>query len=75
MAITFDSIAGQVPGILSNLEGDIQQVLNKPADQQESTDFIQLQQMTTEWSLAANTVSTVIKTLGDALRGTLQKIN
>ena len=74
MAVTFSSIAGGVPATLATFENRITE-LTASGRELTSAELIDLQRMTTEWTLAANTYSTIIKTLGDSLRGTLQKIN
>lgn len=74
MAVTFSSIADGVPATLQTFEDRIT-ALTESGRELTSAELIDLQRMTTEWTLAANTYSTIIKTLGDSLRGTLQKIN
>jgi hypothetical protein len=73
MAVTFSTIAGNIPTTLAGFESQIEALVAKP--ELTSAELIDLQRMTTEWTLAANTFSTILKTLGDSLRSTLQKIN
>ena len=73
MAVTFGTIAGNIPTTLASFEAEIEALVAKP--ELTSGEMIELQRMTTEWTLAANTFSTILKTLGDSLRSTLQKIN
>lgn len=74
MAVTFSSVTDGVPGTLKIFEDRIE-ALTESGRELTSAELIDLQRATTEWTLAANTYSTIIKTLGDSLRGTLQKIN
>lgn len=73
MAVTFSTIADGVPASLATFEADIEALIDK--GDLTSTELFQLQQAVTEWTLAANTYSTILKSLGDSLRNTLQKIN
>lgn len=73
MAVTFSSIAANVPTTLENFETKIDALTSKT--DLTSGELFDLQRAVTEWTLAANTYSTVLKSLGDSLRGTLQKIN
>ena len=73
MAVTFSSIGDQVPGALAAFETKIDALTSKP--ELTTGELFDLQRAVTEWSLATNTYSTVLKSLGDSLRGTLQKIN
>lgn len=71
--ITFSSIADNMPVTLSGFEDKMNTLIDK--GDLTSTELFELQRYVTEWSLAANTYSTILKSLGDSLRGTLQKIN
>lgn len=73
MAVTFSSITDGIGVTLDRFEAPIDAMIDK--GDLGAAELIDLQKMTTEWTLAANTYSTILKTLGDALRGTLQKIN
>jgi hypothetical protein len=71
--LTFDAISDQMPAVINEFEDDIEGLLE--LTNPTSTDLFAMQKAITEWSLASNTISTVLKTLGDTLKSTLQKIN
>lgn len=73
MAVTFSSIADNLPDTLKVFEDRMNVLIDK--GDLTSTELFELQRYVTEWSLASNTYSTILKSLGDSLRGTLQKIN
>jgi type III secretion protein F len=72
--INFADVADKMSAAVSNLDGQIRTILDGGADL-DTVEMMNLQSKLTEWSLAINMQSTMIKTLGDALRGILQKIN
>lgn len=73
--LTFNSIAANVPTTLKTYEDQIKALTDADNGNLTSGDLFTLQQLTTQWSLAATTYTTILKSLGDTMRGALQKIN
>jgi hypothetical protein len=71
--LTFDSISDTMPNAINSFEGEIERLME--IENPTSVDLFAMQKSITEWSLASSTISTVLKTLSDTLKGTLQKIN
>ena len=71
-SLNFESITGTLPGAINGFETKIEDLMN--IENPTSVQLFEMQQAITQWSLASTTISTVLKTLGDTLKGTLQKI-
>jgi Type III secretion needle MxiH, YscF, SsaG, EprI, PscF, EscF len=71
--LTFDSISDTMPNAINSFETEIERLME--IENPTSVDLFAMQKSITEWSLASSTISTVLKTLSDTLKGTLQKIN
>ena len=71
--LTFESVSDTMPASINNFELEIERLME--IENPTSVDLFAMQKSITEWSLASSTISTVFKTLGDTLKGTLQKIN
>lgn len=74
-SLTFQGIVGNLNSGLGDYEAKVRAAFEGKTDDMSTSDLLELQTMVTEWSLFLNTHSTVVKSLGDALRGVLQKIN
>ena len=73
--LNFDTITTSLNGGLGNYETELRAAFEGKTEDMSAADLLELQTLVTEWSLFLNTHSTVVKSLGDALRGVLQKIN
>lgn len=74
MAFTLGDISTNFSGVVTPLETSIKAIVDKDPADVTSTDLLQLQFEVSQWSLVNTSYSTVIKTLGDTLKGTLQKV-
>lgn len=73
--LNFTTITGSLNSGLSSFETELRAAFENKSEDMNAADLLELQTLVTEWSLFLNTHSTVVKSLGDALRGVLQKIN
>jgi type III secretion apparatus needle protein len=73
--LNFTTITDSLNGGLSTFETELRVAFENKSEDMNAADLLELQTLVTEWSLFLNTHSTVVKSLGDALRGVLQKIN
>ena len=71
--LTFDTISGNMPTALGNIENDINTFTQNPNPT--ASDLFQEQLAVTKWGLIVSNFSTILKTLGDTLKNTLQKIS
>jgi hypothetical protein len=74
MAFALGDISANFSGVVTPLESSIQALVDQNPADVTSTDLLQLQFEVSQWSIVNTSYSTVIKTLGDTLKGTLQKI-
>ncbi|MBL6080020.1 hypothetical protein JMJ56_18525 [Belnapia sp. T18] len=69
----YQSVADTAGRATDNYQNQLNS-FTKTMDSTNSADMVKLQAMTNQWSLAINLQSTMIKTIGDALKGVVQKI-
>lgn len=73
-SLSFSSISAPVSSTLNTMESQINSVLGNNNGNLTATDLFNLQMQVSQWSIANETFSTMIKSLKDTLSGTLNKI-
>jgi len=72
-SITFDYINSTVNTAVTAKEGDLKAVISDMGDAPSTQDLLKLQQQTQQWTLMTQIQSTVVKEVGDAMKGVIQK--
>ncbi|THF57254.1 EscF/YscF/HrpA family type III secretion system needle major subunit [Pseudothauera rhizosphaerae] len=75
MSITFDSIDATLRQITQRKEDDLRTTLDTIAgkDNPDTTDLYEMQRSMQQWTLMVQAQSTMVKELGDTLKGIVQK--
>ncbi|MGI4860219.1 MAG: EscF/YscF/HrpA family type III secretion system needle major subunit, partial [Janthinobacterium lividum] len=71
--ITFDSVTASMTSSLSSAESNINTLLSTAGNSTSTTDLLALQTAIQKWTLISSVQSTLIKDLGDSLKGIIQK--
>jgi type III secretion protein F len=71
--VTMDSINNTMTAGLNAAEASIQTLMSAAGTNASTTDLLQLQVDVQKWTLISSIQSTVVKDLGDALKGIIQK--
>jgi type III secretion protein F len=74
--LTFDSINSSVGSALSTRETELKDLIastNGKAGGPDTTDLLLMQQGLTRWSMTTQIQTTMVKELGDAMKGVIQK--
>ncbi len=69
----YNNLTGSVGSNTARAEADLRS-FSTQMDPGSTADMIKMQSMTQQWSVAVNLESNLIKTIGDALKGIVQKI-
>jgi type III secretion protein F len=75
MPVTFDSIGSTLNRISQSTEDSLQAKLEEIGNKENPStqDLLEFQQLMQQWSVSVQMNSTMIKELGDALKGIIQK--
>ncbi|MCY0387263.1 type III secretion protein [Robbsia sp. Bb-Pol-6] len=71
--ITFDSVSTSMTSALSSAESNISSLLSTAGNSTSTTDLLALQVAIQKWTLIGSVQSTLVKDLGDSLKGIIQK--
>ena len=74
MSLNFNSVGQSLGNNMKTSEADFENFMQN-MDASDPTQMIQMQQKMQEWTLSVQMQTTTIKSLGDALRGVIQKMN
>lgn len=72
-SMSMDFIANKISPAMKNTETQMQQILEKLGPNASAADLLQAQSTMTQWTLKANLQSALVKEIGDALKGIVQK--
>ncbi|WP_142848259.1 EscF/YscF/HrpA family type III secretion system needle major subunit [Telmatospirillum sp. J64-1] len=72
MALTFDTI-NQTIGRTMQVRQDELASFTQSMNPESTTDLLRMQQMMQEWTMVTQLQSTMVKEIGDALKGIIQK--
>jgi type III secretion protein F len=72
MALTFDTISNTVGQTLKVHQQELQSFTSS-MDPSNTADLLKMQQMMQEWTMLTQLQSTLVKDIGDALKGIIQK--
>ncbi len=72
-SISFDYINSTVNNAVTSKEGDLKNTISEMGDSPTTQDLLMLQQQTQQWTLMTQIQSTVVKEVGDAMKGVIQK--
>jgi len=70
---TFDSVSASMTSALSSAENSISSLLSTAGNSASTTDLLALQVAIQKWTLIGSVQSTLVKDLGDSLKGIIQK--
>lgn len=70
---SYQSISGSLGQGTAAAESNMRS-FSQTMDPNNTSDMIKFQSMTQQWSVAVNLESNIVKTLGDALKGIVQKV-
>ena len=68
---SFDNVTASLQPFMEKTEKDLRAVLNKGGDT--TQDMLAMQQAVTKWTLSIQMQTTMIKEVGDAMKGIIQK--
>lgn len=71
--VTFDTVSASMTSALSSAEGNISSLLSTAGDSTSTSDLLALQVAIQKWTLIGSVQSTLVKDLGDSLKGIIQK--
>lgn len=72
MALTFDTIGNSIGRTLETRQRELES-FTSTMDPNSTADLIQMQRMMQEWTMLTQLQSTLVKDIGDALKGIIQK--
>lgn len=72
MALTFDSINNTIGQTLEVQQSELENFTSS-MDPTDTADLLKMQQMMQEWTMLMELQSTLVKDIGDALKGIIQK--
>lgn len=72
MALTFDAVNNTIGRTLEARQNELR-TFTSTMDTNNTADLLRMQQMMQEWSMLTQLQSTVVKDIGDALKGIIQK--
>ncbi len=72
-SITFDYINNTVNRAVTTKEGNLMNVVTDMGDAPTTQDLLMLQQQVTQWTMFTQVQSTLVKEVGDAMKGVIQK--
>jgi len=71
--LTFDTISNALSSALSTSEASIQTLISTAGSTGSTTDLLNLQVGIQKWTIVGTVQSTVVKDLGDSMKGIIQK--
>ena len=71
--ITFNSINNSISTVTSRREADLQNTISSLGDSPSTGELLTLQQQVQQWTMFTQIQSTVVKEVGDAMKGVIQK--
>ena len=71
--LTFDAITSSIGSVLQAREADLRNRIGSLSDNATTGDLLVLQQQIQQWTMLTQIQSTIVKEVGDALKGIVQK--
>ena len=72
-SFNFDTINSTVANVVQQVESDLKTKIQNTKAEAGTAEFLELQREVSKWSIMTSVQSTLVKELGDAIKGVIQK--